>query len=74
MGRTLGFLSSIHHVHKDACLVQRPLEAQDDMRLAESQLAQAQQDLVRLMEETSVSDDPPPEQVPRCDSNEELHA
>ena len=50
----------------------RILEAQDDKRLAESQLAQAQQDLVRMREEASVSDDPPPEQVPLCDPNEEL--
>ena len=50
----------------------RILEAQDDKRLAESQLAQVQQDLARMREEASVSDDPPPEHVPRCDPNEEV--
>ena len=50
----------------------RILEAQDDKRLAESQLAQAQQDLARMREEASVSDDPPPEHLPRCDPNEEV--
>ena len=50
----------------------RILEAQNDKRLAESQLAQAQQDLVKMKEEASVSDDPPPEQVPRYVPNEEV--
>ena len=50
----------------------RILEAQDDKRLAESQLAQAQEDLVRMRVEANVSDDPPPEHIPRCDPNEEV--
>ena len=41
-----------------SCWVEKN-EAQDDKWLAESQLAQAQQDLVRR-EDASVSDDPPP--------------
>ena len=50
----------------------RILEAQDDKRLAEFQLAQVQQDLARMREEACVSDDPLPEHVPRCDPNEEV--
>ena len=75
LGERFGFFNS-SNVRKDACLVQRPGSSKPRKTSSWQNLnwPQAQQDLARMREEASVSDDPPPVQVPRCDPDEELSA